>query len=68
MKVKEALNVIFDESSPPTKLSSLVDDDVIEEEANKKNTKIVNINNEEDESIKVDEIVNIKQSKNHPLD
>ncbi|GKA69619.1 hypothetical protein Tco_0775683 [Tanacetum coccineum] len=29
MKVKESLNVTFDESTPPTKLSSLVDDDVV---------------------------------------
>ncbi|GJQ91095.1 retrovirus-related pol polyprotein from transposon TNT 1-94 [Tanacetum coccineum] len=58
----------FDESPPPTKLSPLVDDDVGEEEAIKKNTKIVNTNNEEDESIEVDEIINIKESKNHPLD
>ncbi|GKA39493.1 retrovirus-related pol polyprotein from transposon TNT 1-94 [Tanacetum coccineum] len=68
MKVKESLNVTFDESPPPTKLSPLVDDDVGEEEAIRKNTKIVNTNNEEDESIEVDEIVNIKESKNHPLD
>ncbi|GKA90835.1 retrovirus-related pol polyprotein from transposon TNT 1-94 [Tanacetum coccineum] len=33
-----------------------------------KETKVVNNNNEEDESIEVDEIVNIKESKNHPLD
>nr|GEY42061.1 retrovirus-related Pol polyprotein from transposon TNT 1-94 [Tanacetum cinerariifolium] len=68
MKVEESLNVTFDESPPPTKLSPLVDDDVGEEEAIRKNTKIVNINNEEDESIQVDKIVNIKESKNHPLD
>ncbi|GJS00311.1 hypothetical protein Tco_0316819 [Tanacetum coccineum] len=68
MKVKESLNVTFDESPPPTKLSSLVDDDVGEEEAIRKNTKVVNNNNEEDESIEVDKIVNIKESKNHPLD
>ncbi|GJV25285.1 retrovirus-related pol polyprotein from transposon TNT 1-94 [Tanacetum coccineum] len=68
MKVKESLNVTFYESPPPTNLSPLVDDDVGEEEAIRKNTKIVNINNEEDESIEVDEIVNIKESKNHPLD
>ncbi|GJX46244.1 retrovirus-related pol polyprotein from transposon TNT 1-94 [Tanacetum coccineum] len=67
MKVEESLNVTFDESPPPTKLSPLVDDDVGEEEAIKKNTKVVNNNNEEDESIEVDEIVNIKESKNHPL-
>nr|GEU78302.1 hypothetical protein [Tanacetum cinerariifolium] len=68
MKVKESLNVTFNESPPPTKLSPLVYDDVGEEEAIRKNTKIVNINNEKDESIEVDEIVNIKESKNHPLD
>ncbi|GJW23421.1 retrovirus-related pol polyprotein from transposon TNT 1-94 [Tanacetum coccineum] len=45
MKVKESLNVTFDESPPPTKLSPLVDDDVGEEEAIKNNTKIVNNNN-----------------------
>ncbi|GJX65886.1 hypothetical protein Tco_0300229 [Tanacetum coccineum] len=68
MKVKESLNVTFHESPSPTKLSSLVDDDVGEEEAIKKNTKVVNNNNVEYESIEVDEIVNIKESKNHPLD
>ncbi|GJS64657.1 hypothetical protein Tco_0679221 [Tanacetum coccineum] len=68
MKVEESLNVTFDESPPSTKLSPLVDDDVGEEEAIRKNTKIVNTNNEEDLSIEVDEIVNIKESKNHLLD
>ncbi|GJW76598.1 retrovirus-related pol polyprotein from transposon TNT 1-94 [Tanacetum coccineum] len=68
MKVKESLNVTFDESPPPTKLSPLVDDDVGEEEAIRKNTKIVNTNNKKDGSIEVDKIVNIKESKNHPLD
>ncbi|GKC53189.1 hypothetical protein Tco_1075934 [Tanacetum coccineum] len=66
--VIESLNVTFDESPPPTKLSPLVDDDVGEEEAIRKNTKIVNTNNEDDESIEVDEIINIKESKNHTLD
>ncbi|GJZ72655.1 retrovirus-related pol polyprotein from transposon TNT 1-94 [Tanacetum coccineum] len=66
--VKESLNVTFDKSPSPTKLSSLVDDDVGEEETIIKNTKVVNNNNEEDESIEVDEIVNIKESKNYPLD
>nr|GEW46107.1 transposon protein, putative, CACTA, En/Spm sub-class [Tanacetum cinerariifolium] len=68
IKVKESLNVTFDGSSPPTKLSPLVDDDVSEEEAIRKNNKIVNTNNEEDGLIELDEIVNIKESKNHPLD
>ncbi|GJR65560.1 hypothetical protein Tco_0011625 [Tanacetum coccineum] len=68
MKVEELLNVTFDESPPPTKLSPLVDDDVGKEEAIRNNTKIVNNNNEENKSIEVDEVVNIKESKNHPLD
>ncbi|GKC26592.1 retrovirus-related pol polyprotein from transposon TNT 1-94 [Tanacetum coccineum] len=68
MKVEESLNVRFDKSPPPTKLSPLVDDDVGEEEAIRNSTKVVNNNNEEDESIEVDEVVNIKESKNHPLD
>ncbi|GKC42614.1 hypothetical protein Tco_1060336, partial [Tanacetum coccineum] len=66
--LEESLNVTFDESHPPTKLSLLVDDDVGEEEAIRKNTKIVNTNNEEGESIEVDGIINIIESKNHPLD
>nr|GEZ26584.1 hypothetical protein [Tanacetum cinerariifolium] len=68
MKVEESLNMTFDESPPPTKLSPLADDDVGEEEAIENNTKVVNNNNEEDESIEVDEVVNIKKSKNHPLE
>ncbi|GJV56060.1 hypothetical protein Tco_1457065 [Tanacetum coccineum] len=68
MKVEESLNVTFDESPPPTKLSPLVYDNVGEEKAIKRTTKVVNNNNEEDESIEVDKIVNIKESKNHPLD
>ncbi|GJV11378.1 hypothetical protein Tco_1352919 [Tanacetum coccineum] len=69
MKVEGSLNVTFEESPPPTKLSPLVDDDVGEEESIKRNIKVVNNNNnEEDELIEVDKIVNIKESKNHPLD
>ncbi|GJU92671.1 zf-CCHC domain-containing protein [Tanacetum coccineum] len=68
MKVKESLNVTFNESPPPTKLSPLVDDDVGEEEAIENNIKVVNNNNIEEESVEVDEVVNIKESKNHPLE
>jgi hypothetical protein len=60
MKVKESLNVTFDESPPPTKTSSLVDDDLDEEEAIKANGKKTLENYIEDEMIEVDEIVNIK--------
>ncbi|GKF22040.1 retrovirus-related pol polyprotein from transposon TNT 1-94 [Tanacetum coccineum] len=67
MKVKESLNVTFDKSPPPTKLSPLVDDDVGEEEAIKNNIKVENKNNIDDESIEVDDVINIKEFKNHPL-
>ncbi|GJZ04412.1 retrovirus-related pol polyprotein from transposon TNT 1-94 [Tanacetum coccineum] len=67
--VEESLNVTFDESPPPTKLSPLVDDDVGEEEAIERNVKVDNNNNNiEDESIEVDKVVNIKESKSHPLE
>ncbi|GJZ87104.1 retrovirus-related pol polyprotein from transposon TNT 1-94, partial [Tanacetum coccineum] len=68
MKVKESLNVTFDESPPPTKLSPLVDDDVGEEEAIENNTKVVNNSNKQHESIEVDKVVNVKESKDHPLE
>ncbi|GJU62503.1 retrovirus-related pol polyprotein from transposon TNT 1-94 [Tanacetum coccineum] len=67
MKVEESLNVTFDESPPPTKLSPLVDDDVGKEEAVENNIKVENNNNIDDESIEVDDVINIKESKNHPL-
>ncbi|GJZ87589.1 hypothetical protein Tco_0659199 [Tanacetum coccineum] len=38
MKIKESLNVTFDETPPPSKTSPLVDDDLDEEEAIKKQT------------------------------
>ncbi|GJZ57201.1 retrovirus-related pol polyprotein from transposon TNT 1-94 [Tanacetum coccineum] len=68
MKVKESLNVTFNESPPPTKLSPLVDDDVGEEEAIKNSVKVVNNNNIKDESVEIDGVINIKESKNHPLE
>nr|GEV52390.1 copia protein [Tanacetum cinerariifolium] len=68
MKIKEALNMTFDETPKPSKTSPLVDDDLDEEEAIKV-TKKKNLENDiVDETLKVDEIVNIKESKNHPLE
>ncbi|GJX67233.1 hypothetical protein Tco_0302960 [Tanacetum coccineum] len=68
MKIEESLNVTFDETPPPSKTSPLVDDDLDEEEAIKV-TKKKNIeDNIEDKTLEVDEIINIKESKNHPLD
>ncbi|GKD58493.1 hypothetical protein Tco_1296002 [Tanacetum coccineum] len=68
MKIKESLNVIFDETPPLSKTSPLVDDHLDKEEAIKVTEK-KNIENDiEDETLEVEEIVNIKNSKNHPLD
>nr|GEV23871.1 retrovirus-related Pol polyprotein from transposon TNT 1-94 [Tanacetum cinerariifolium] len=66
-KVKESLNVTFDETPPPSKTSPLVDDDLDEEEAIKVTEK--NIENDiEDETLEIEKIVNIKESRNHPLE
>nr|GEW47241.1 retrovirus-related Pol polyprotein from transposon TNT 1-94 [Tanacetum cinerariifolium] len=67
-KVKELLNMTFDNTPPPYKTSPLVDDDLDEEDAIKV-TKKKNLENDiVDETLKVDEIVNIKESRNHPLE
>ncbi|GJS55379.1 retrovirus-related pol polyprotein from transposon TNT 1-94 [Tanacetum coccineum] len=68
IKIEESLNVIFDETPTPSKTSPLVDDDLDEEEAIKVTKKKKLENNIEDETLEVDEIVTIKESKNHPLD
>nr|GEX20353.1 retrovirus-related Pol polyprotein from transposon TNT 1-94 [Tanacetum cinerariifolium] len=68
MKFKESLNVTFDEIPLPSKTSPLVNDDLYEEEAIKV-TKKKNIENDiKDETLEVNEIVNIEESKNHLLD
>ncbi|GJT49680.1 retrovirus-related pol polyprotein from transposon TNT 1-94 [Tanacetum coccineum] len=68
MKIEESLNVTFDETPPPSKTSPLVEDDLDEEEAIKV-TKKKNLENDiEDETLKIDKIVNIKESRNHPLE
>ncbi|GKC20637.1 hypothetical protein Tco_1022787 [Tanacetum coccineum] len=68
MKIKESLNVTFDETPPPSKTSPLVDDDLDEVEAIKV-TKKKNLENDiEDETLEINEIVNIKESRNHPLE
>nr|GEV82501.1 UBN2 domain-containing protein [Tanacetum cinerariifolium] len=67
-KVEESLNVAFDETFLPSKTSPLVDDDLDEKEAIKV-TKKKNLENDiEDETLEIDEIVNIKESRNHPLE
>nr|GEU87611.1 copia protein [Tanacetum cinerariifolium] len=67
-KVEESLNVTFNETAPPSKTSPLVDDDLDEEEAIKVTKKKNLENNIEDETLEIYEIVNIKESRNHPLE
>ncbi|GJW05421.1 retrovirus-related pol polyprotein from transposon TNT 1-94 [Tanacetum coccineum] len=67
-KIEESLNVTFDETPPPSKTSPLVDDDLDEEEAIKVTKKKILENDIEDETLEIDEIVNIKESRNHPLE
>nr|GEY11863.1 retrovirus-related Pol polyprotein from transposon TNT 1-94 [Tanacetum cinerariifolium] len=67
-KIKESLNVTFDETPPPSKTSYLVDDDLDEEESIKVTEKKILENDIEDEILEIDEIVNIKESMNHPLE
>ncbi|GJX59817.1 hypothetical protein Tco_0291207 [Tanacetum coccineum] len=56
-KVKESLNVTFDETPPPSKISPLVDDDLDEEEAINV-TKKKNLENDiEDETLEIGEMV-----------
>ncbi|GJU20256.1 hypothetical protein Tco_1153598 [Tanacetum coccineum] len=65
---KESLNVIFDETPPPSNTSPLVDDDLDEEEAIKVIEKKNLENDIDDETLEIDDVVNIKESRNHPLE
>nr|GEU78759.1 copia protein [Tanacetum cinerariifolium] len=67
-KVKESLNVTFDETPPPSKTSPLVDDDLDKDEEIKITEKKNLENNIVDKTLEIDEIVNIKESRNHPLE
>nr|GEU31681.1 retrotransposon protein [Tanacetum cinerariifolium] len=67
-KMKESLNVTFDETLPPSKTSPLVDDDLYEDEAIRETEKKNLENVVEDETLEIDKIVNIKDSRNHPLE
>ncbi|GJY10991.1 hypothetical protein Tco_0379176 [Tanacetum coccineum] len=68
MKIEESLTVTFDETPPPSKTSPLVDDNLDEEEAIKVTEKKNLENDIEDKTLEVEKIVNIKESKNHPLE
>nr|GEW98906.1 retrovirus-related Pol polyprotein from transposon TNT 1-94 [Tanacetum cinerariifolium] len=65
---KKSLNVTFDETPPPSKTSPLVDDDLDKEEAIKVTEKKNLKNDIEGETLEIDEIFNIKESRNHPLE
>nr|GEW97503.1 retrovirus-related Pol polyprotein from transposon TNT 1-94 [Tanacetum cinerariifolium] len=67
-KVKESLNVTFDETPPPSKTSPLVDDDLDKEKAIRVTEKKNLESDIMDETLEIDEIVNIKESRNHPLE
>ncbi|GKA14867.1 retrovirus-related pol polyprotein from transposon TNT 1-94 [Tanacetum coccineum] len=64
MRIEESLNVRFDESPPP-KSSPLVDDDIIESQIIE--NQIEDIEEKEDKPLSK-EIINIKESKNHPIE
>nr|GEX01321.1 copia protein [Tanacetum cinerariifolium] len=67
-KVEESLNVTFNETHVPSKTSPLMDDDLDGEEAIKVIEKKNLENDIVDETLEIDEIVNIKESRNHPLE
>ncbi|GJZ56810.1 retrovirus-related pol polyprotein from transposon TNT 1-94 [Tanacetum coccineum] len=64
MRIEESLNVRFNES-PPSKSSPLIDDDIIESRIIK--NQIEDIEIKENEPLNK-EIVNVKESKDHPID
>ena len=68
MKVEESLNVTFDETPPLPKTLPLEDDDIIEEEAIEVSKTKPLGNDLEVETLEENEIVNIKESKSHPLE
>nr|GEW25470.1 copia protein [Tanacetum cinerariifolium] len=63
MKIEESLNMTFDETPLPSKTSPMVDDDLDEEEAIKVTEKRNLENDIKDETLEIDEIVNIKESR-----
>nr|GEZ82344.1 retrovirus-related Pol polyprotein from transposon TNT 1-94 [Tanacetum cinerariifolium] len=58
----------FDETPPPSKTSPLVDDEFDEEETIKVTEKKNLENDIVDETLEIGKIVNIKESRNHPLE
>ncbi|GJW14166.1 retrovirus-related pol polyprotein from transposon TNT 1-94 [Tanacetum coccineum] len=68
IKFKESLNVAFDETPSPHKTSPLEDDDLVEEQAIEVSKTKPLGNDLEDKSLENIEIINIKESKSHPLE
>nr|GFA78401.1 copia protein [Tanacetum cinerariifolium] len=68
MKVEESLNVTFDETPSLSKTSTLEDDDLVEEEAIEVSKTRTLGNDLENRSLENNEIINIKESKSHPLE
>nr|GEU53096.1 copia protein [Tanacetum cinerariifolium] len=68
MKVEESLNVTFDETPPSPKTPPLEDDELVEEEAIEVSKTNPICNDLEDISLENNQIVNIKESKTHPLE
>ncbi|GKD60970.1 retrovirus-related pol polyprotein from transposon TNT 1-94 [Tanacetum coccineum] len=68
MEIEELLNLTFDETPPPSKTAPLVDDNLDEEEAIKIIKKKNLENDIKDKTLEIDEVVNIKESRNHPLE
>ncbi|GJX65672.1 retrovirus-related pol polyprotein from transposon TNT 1-94 [Tanacetum coccineum] len=68
MKIKESINVTLDETPPMSKTSLWWYEDQDEEESIKVTEKKNLKNDIKDETLEIDEIVNIKESKNHSLD
>ncbi|GJT21243.1 retrovirus-related pol polyprotein from transposon TNT 1-94 [Tanacetum coccineum] len=64
----ESLNLTFDETPPLSKTSPLDDDDLVKEEAIEVNKTRPLGNDVEDKSLESNEIINIKESKSHPLE
>ncbi|GJU07090.1 retrovirus-related pol polyprotein from transposon TNT 1-94, partial [Tanacetum coccineum] len=67
-KVEESFKVTFDKTPPPSKTSPLVDDDLDKEEAIKVTEKKNLESDIVDETLEINKIFNVKESRNHPLE
>ncbi|GKB90871.1 hypothetical protein Tco_0963143 [Tanacetum coccineum] len=68
MKIKESLNVTFNEIPPPLNTSPLEDNNLVKKEAIEVSKNKPLGNDVENETLEIDKIVNIKESKSHPLE